>query len=110
PEVWGRGRDNVRLLVSNGDVDVEHATFRELPRMLRAGDTLVVNTSATIPAAIDGWAPDGRALRIHFSTEMPGGLWLVEARTPDGDTTVPFFGDLTGADITLAGGGHVHLF
>ncbi len=80
PEVWGRGRDNVRLLVSNGDTDVEHTTFGDLPRMLRAGDTLVVNTSATIPAAIDGWTPDGRALRMHFSTEMPGGLWLVEAR------------------------------
>ncbi len=110
PEVWGRGRDNVRLLVSNGDTDVEHVTFRDLPSMLRAGDALVVNTSATIPAAIDGTSANGRALRIHFSTEMPGGLWLVEARAPAGDTTVPFFGDLTGADITLAGGGHVHLF
>ena len=38
PEVWGRGRDDVRLLVSNGDTDVEHVTFRDLPRMLRAGD------------------------------------------------------------------------
>jgi S-adenosylmethionine:tRNA ribosyltransferase-isomerase len=110
PEVWGRGRDNVRLLVSNGDTDVEHVTFRDLPRMLRAGDALVVNASATIPAAIDAATADGRALHIHFSTEMPGGLWLVEARQPAGDTTVALFDDLTGADITLAGGGHVHLF
>jgi S-adenosylmethionine:tRNA ribosyltransferase-isomerase len=110
PEVWGRGRDNVRLMVSNGDTDVEHVTFRDLPRMLRAGDALVVNTSATIPAAIDGTRADGRALRIHFSTEMPGGLWLVEAREPAGNSTVALFDDLTGADITLAGGGHVHLF
>jgi S-adenosylmethionine:tRNA ribosyltransferase-isomerase len=110
PEVRGDGRDRVRLLVSNGDSDVEHATFRDLPRMLRAGDALVVNTSATIPAAIDGTLPNGTALRIHFSTEMPGGLWLVEARAPVGNTTVPFFEDLTGVDVTLAGGGHLHLF
>jgi S-adenosylmethionine:tRNA ribosyltransferase-isomerase len=110
PEVWGRGRDNVRLLVSNGDTEVEHTTFRDLPRMLRSGDTLVVNTSATIPAAIDGWLADGHVLRVHFSTEMPGGLWLVEAREPAGDSTAAIFDDLTGADITLAGGEHVHLF
>ena len=109
PEVRGCGRDDVRLLVSNGDNDVEHATFADLPRMLRAGDALVVNTSATIPAAIAGTLPGGRALRIHFSTELPGGLWLVEAREPVGATTVAFFDDLTGADVTLAGGGRVHL-
>jgi S-adenosylmethionine:tRNA ribosyltransferase-isomerase len=110
PEVRGRGRDNVRLLVSNGDAHVEHATFRDLPRMLHAGDTLVVNTSATIPAAIAATLPTGRALRMHFSTELPGGLWLVEVREPVGATTVALFDDFTGADITLAGGGHVHLF
>jgi S-adenosylmethionine:tRNA ribosyltransferase-isomerase len=110
PEVWGRGRDNVRLLVSNGATDVEHATFPELPRMLRAGDALVVNTSATIPAAIDATLPTAAPLRIHFSTEMPGGLWLVEARELIGNTTAPFFADLTGVDVSLAGGGHLHLF
>jgi S-adenosylmethionine:tRNA ribosyltransferase-isomerase len=78
--------------------------------MLRSGDALVVNTSATIPAAIAGSLPSGRAVRIHFSTEMPGGLWLVEARERVGNTTVPFFDDLTGFDVTLAGGGHLHLF
>jgi S-adenosylmethionine:tRNA ribosyltransferase-isomerase len=96
--------------VSSGDTDVEHVTFGDLPSRLRAGDALVVNTSATIPAAIDATLPTGRALRIHFSTELPGGLWLVEAREPVGATTVAVFDDLTGADITLAGGGHVHLF
>src|SRR6478672_1035961 len=101
PEVRGHGRDDVRLLVSNGDDDVEHVTFADLPRMLRAGDALVVNTSATIPAAIAATLPNGRALRIHFSTELPGGLWLVEAREPVGNTTVPFFDDLTGVAVEL---------
>jgi S-adenosylmethionine:tRNA ribosyltransferase-isomerase len=111
PEARARGktRGDVRLLVSNGDTDVEHATFSDLPQHLRAGDALVVNTSATIPAAIAAVGPDGRALRIHFSTELPGGLWLVEARLPVDNTTAPFTADLAGADVALAGGGHLHV-
>jgi len=109
PEVRGRGRDDVRLLVSNGDRDVTHARFTALGEQLRAGDALVVNTSATVPAALDAQGPDGLALRIHFSTELPGGLWLVEARRPAGDTTVPFASDLAGVDVSLAGGGYVSM-
>src|SRR5437868_13453285 len=109
PEVRGSGRDDVRLLVSNGDDDVEHVRFAALPSMLRAGDALVVNTSATIPAAIGATLPGGHAVRIHFSSELQGGLWLVEAREPVGDATVAFFDDLTGADVALAGGGSLHL-
>ena len=32
PEVRGRGRDDVRLLVSNGDHEVAHVSFADLPR------------------------------------------------------------------------------
>ena len=35
PEVRGRGRDDVRLLVSDGADRVVHATFRDLPAHLR---------------------------------------------------------------------------
>src|SRR3954451_11816832 len=80
PEVRGRDRSDVRLLVSHGAERVEHGTFADLPSALRRGDVVVVNTSATIPAAIDATLPDGASIRIHFSTEMPGGFWLVEAR------------------------------
>jgi S-adenosylmethionine:tRNA ribosyltransferase-isomerase len=111
PEVRGVGRTrgDVRLLVSNGDTEVTHTRFGELPFHLRAGDALVVNTSATVPAAIDAVAPNGTPLRIHFSTELPGGLWLVEPRLPVDGTTAQFTGDLTAADVTIAGGAHVHL-
>jgi S-adenosylmethionine:tRNA ribosyltransferase-isomerase len=108
-EMRGTGRDDVRLLVSNGEHHVTHATFRDLPSHLRAGDALVVNTSATIPAAIPGVTQHGLVLRLHFSTELPGGLWLVEARLPVGETTRPFADDLTDVDVTLAGGGHLRL-
>ena len=109
PEARGLGRGDVRLLVSRGDHDVAHTTFGALSHHLRAGDALVVNTSATVPAAIAGITAAGLALRIHFSTELPGGLWLVEARTPTGNTTSANASDLTGVDIVLEGGGRVHL-
>ena len=54
PEVHGEGRDDVALLVATRhDLELVHARFRDLPRFLSAGDLLVVNASATLPAALD---------------------------------------------------------
>ncbi|MET7290340.1 S-adenosylmethionine:tRNA ribosyltransferase-isomerase [Streptomyces sp. NPDC005573] len=78
----GRGRDSVRLLVSRG-TEVEHHVFRELPRLLRAGDLLVVNTSPTLAAAVDGRVGHARVV-VHFSTRGDDGRWAVELRVPDG--------------------------
>ncbi|HTL53831.1 MAG TPA: tRNA preQ1(34) S-adenosylmethionine ribosyltransferase-isomerase QueA [Planctomycetota bacterium] len=53
-------RDASKLMVlhrdrlANGTAALEHRTFRELPRFLRAGDTLVVNRSRVIPARLFG--------------------------------------------------------
>ncbi|MGP9021599.1 S-adenosylmethionine:tRNA ribosyltransferase-isomerase [Streptomyces sp. BR1] len=80
-EVRGSGRDDVRLLVSRG-TEVTHHAFRELAGQLRAGDVLVVNTSATMPSAVDGTA-DGEPVVVHFSTLGPDGRWAVELRTPE---------------------------
>ena len=77
PEARGLARDRVRLLVSRGDGDLSHHRFTDLPGLLRPGDVLVVNTSATLPAAV---AVDGRDLTVHFSTERADGSWLVELR------------------------------
>jgi S-adenosylmethionine:tRNA ribosyltransferase-isomerase len=78
----GRGRDTVRLLVSRG-TEVAHHTFAELPTLLRAGDLLVVNTSPTLAAAVDGWIGHARVV-VHFSTRGDDGRWAVELRDPDG--------------------------
>jgi S-adenosylmethionine:tRNA-ribosyltransferase-isomerase (queuine synthetase) len=53
PEARGLARDGVRLLAAVGD-RIEHATFTDLDRFLNPGDLLVVNTSATRAAAVDG--------------------------------------------------------
>ena len=59
-------RDDVRLLVAQRGRPLVHDMFRGLPAHLRAGDLLVVNTSATIPAALS--AGD---LELHLSTPLP---------------------------------------
>lgn len=72
PEARGLGRDGVRLLVATPDGMV-HARFGDLPRFLSAGDLLVINTSATIAAAVDGRRGDGRPVVVHFSSPLDEG-------------------------------------
>ena len=60
-------RDEVRMLVAAAGRPLVHARFRDLPGFLRRGDLLVVNASATLPAAL----PAG-GLTLHLSTPLPG--------------------------------------
>lgn len=82
PEARGLARDGVRLLVSLGGEPPLHAYFRDLDRFLDPGDLVVVNTSATIAGALEGELADRTPVVVHVSTELPGGLWLVEVRRP----------------------------
>jgi S-adenosylmethionine:tRNA ribosyltransferase-isomerase len=105
PEARGLARDEVRLLVSRWRDDrVEHAVFRELPRFLEPGDLLVINTSATLPAALHVARADGAPLELHLSTELPAGLWTVEVRQPTPHGTRPFAGCEGGETLRLPGG------
>lgn len=81
PEARGLTRDGVRLLVSylNGD-RVVHAHFADLPTFLRPGDLLVLNISATVPAALTVRRADGSEIAMHLSTRLPAGLAVVEFR------------------------------
>jgi S-adenosylmethionine:tRNA ribosyltransferase-isomerase len=89
PEERGLRRDDVRLMIATGDGEIRHAdTFASLPDHLRAGDLLVVNISATLPAALAARRADGEAVRVHVSTRVPGRgrRWrVVELRSPGGD-------------------------
>src|ERR1700694_1394560 len=81
PEARGLARDGVRLLVSSRDGDrVVDATFRALPRFLKAGDLLVVNDSATMPAALPVTRADGCTFTLHLSTRKSERVWVVEPR------------------------------
>lgn len=103
PEHRGLARDGVRLLVARPG-GVEHRRFHELPAVLDPGDLLVVNTSATMPAALDVRHHDGRAMTLHVATALDDGDWVVEPRRPGGPERDVAAGDrlgLPGVVLTL---------
>ena len=110
-------RDRSRLLiVDRGTRQLEHAVFADLPRFLRAGDTLFRNNAAVLPARLRATRPTGgqvecfllrpagddqtwrclvrpgRRLPVGatFSHESGGFTGLVVAREEDGSALVRF--------------------
>jgi S-adenosylmethionine:tRNA ribosyltransferase-isomerase len=127
PEARGLARDGVRLMVATrgtrgtgerrgtrdgrGDAAaIVHAHFGELPSFLAAGDLLVLNTSATLPAALAARRSDGTEARVHFSTPAPNlrddGWWVVEVRSADGARP---FGAVAGERLALADGAELEI-
>jgi len=107
PEARGLARDGVRLMVATRTGgEIVHARFDELPRFLAPGDLLVVNNSATIPAAIPALRGDGTTLRVHIATRAPHlrheSWWVIELRSADGSR--PLGAARAGERLTLAGG------
>jgi S-adenosylmethionine:tRNA ribosyltransferase-isomerase len=107
-------RDDVALLVARrSDGALTHACFDELPRFLRGGDLLVVNTSATLAAALPA-SLDGDPVDLHLSTPVgarglvPAGdePWVVELRTTD---RRPLRAPRSGARVELPGGASAEL-
>jgi S-adenosylmethionine:tRNA ribosyltransferase-isomerase len=106
PEVRGLGRDDVSLLVATRhDGALVHARFRDLPEFLRPGDLLVVNTSATLPAALDACLGE-RTVELRLSTPASGENWVVELRTAD---LLPFRRPPVGSLLDLEGGARAQL-
>ncbi len=106
PEVRGADRADVALLVAGRDDGaLTHARFGELGRFLRPGDLLVVNTSATLPAALPAGV-DGEEVLLHLSTPADAGNWVVELRTAE---RRPLPGPRMGATVDLPGGASAKL-
>lgn len=101
PEARGLRRDGVRLLVAAPD-GIRHARFHDLAAHLRPGDLVVVNTSATLPAAIDAHREHGVQVTVHFSTRLADGSWVVELRPP-GLATGPLTDAVAGERVALPG-------
>jgi S-adenosylmethionine:tRNA ribosyltransferase-isomerase len=110
PEQRGLRRDQVRMLVARGghgaidDVRIDHARFDDLPELLDPGDLLVINVSATLPAALAATRADGTAVRVHVSTRAQGltDAWrVIELRSADGSTPA---GGRAGETIALGDG------
>jgi S-adenosylmethionine:tRNA ribosyltransferase-isomerase len=110
PEARGLRRDEVRLLISRvvaGKVD--HSRFSDLPRWLSPGDVLVVNTSATINAALDAKTSGGERFELHLSTQLPGKFWVVEVRRPGPKASLPDREARAGTTFDLPAGGQIVL-
>jgi S-adenosylmethionine:tRNA ribosyltransferase-isomerase len=108
-ELGSNARADVHLMVAKRSTsDVSHHRFAELGDALDAGDLLVVNTSAVVPAALDARGTDGSALRLHLSTQQPGGFWVIEPRRSAGPGTERYVGTPP-AHLVLPGGGRAEL-
>ncbi|MEU8358569.1 S-adenosylmethionine:tRNA ribosyltransferase-isomerase [Nonomuraea sp. NPDC048882] len=98
PEARGLARDAVRLMVSRGAAEPGHHHFSDLPRLLDPGDLIVVNNSATLPAAVRL-----DRLAVHFSTARNDGTWLVELRRRTSKASEPYAGGEPGEWLPLPG-------
>ncbi len=112
PEARGLRRDRVRLMVARvtrPPHHIAHRWFTDLPRVLQPGDVLAVNTSATIPAALEATTDDGHPAALHLSTRLPGGLWVVEPRRVGLGASTPWLGAGAGTVLHLPDGGRARL-
>lgn len=98
PERRGVARDEVKMLVTDrASAANRHVRFLDLPSVLRPGDLLVVNDSATIAAALGAQRRNGERLQLHVATMIDDRIWMTEPR----DAV------LCGEELQLAAGGSV---
>ena len=110
PEARGLARDQVRLMVSHYLSDsIVHTRFTHLPEFLLPGDVLVINTSGTRKAALDGWREDGSHIKIHLSSNLHAGLWVIELRRIDDKGTQRLFGARPEGILRLPAGGSARI-
>ena len=74
-------RDASRLLaVERAAGAFSDCVFGDLPRLLRAGDCLVVNDSRVIPARVPAEDVDGRPVELLFVGPISDGVWRALVR------------------------------
>jgi S-adenosylmethionine:tRNA ribosyltransferase-isomerase len=64
------------------------ACIRDLPDFLRAGDVLVVNDAATLPASLPARTSDGRSIELRLLAERAPSVWSA-ALLGEGDWHTP---------------------
>src|SRR5438552_3823860 len=79
PEMRGQSRDEVRLMVTWPEGNNSHHAFTDLPTLLKQGDLLVVNESATLPASLPATSQLAN-IRLNLSTRFSDNLWIAVPR------------------------------
>ena len=73
-------RDSSRLMVVDvKSGEISHHTFRDLPRLLRTGDSVILNETKVLPARLMVRKPSGGKVELLFLRDR-GGTWEVLAR------------------------------
>jgi S-adenosylmethionine:tRNA ribosyltransferase-isomerase len=106
PEARGLTRDGVRLMVSQVEDDnIVHTLFHRLPEFLKAGDVLVVNTSATINAALaatrERLSGESEPVLLHLSMPLSDDRWVIELRRLTASGSEPLLDAAAGEVIRL---------
>jgi S-adenosylmethionine:tRNA ribosyltransferase-isomerase len=70
--------ETVKMMVVRNE-RIEHSSITQLGAYLTAGDVVVVNDAATLPASLTGHLVDGSALEIRLLSQIGEGLWQVVA-------------------------------
>lgn len=114
PEARGLTRDAVRVMVaSRSSGEIVHSRFPRLPDHLAPGDLLVINTSATLPAAVPARTLAGTGLEVRFATRAPQPVdeevFVVELRSTGGEAPAVARAAAAGEQLLLAGGARLEL-
>jgi S-adenosylmethionine:tRNA ribosyltransferase-isomerase len=72
-------RSEARLLVVDGSA-LAHARVRDLPRLLRSNDLLVLNDTLVIPARVRGQRPSGGRIEVLLCAPQGEDTWDVLAK------------------------------
>ncbi len=77
PARWPRERPEqgrlLHLSPTSGRISDRHVV--DLPSLLRAGDVLVVNDAATLPASLQGHTEAGAAIELRLVAQEEEGTW-----------------------------------
>ncbi|MBB3205873.1 S-adenosylmethionine:tRNA ribosyltransferase-isomerase [Rhodopirellula rubra] len=79
-----RNRVDARLmLVNRADGTIEHHHVRDLPELLRAEDSLVLNNSRVVPARLIGYRTrtEGRWQGLFLRSDPESGVWELLTKT-----------------------------
>lgn len=63
------------MVLEPGRPRPRHRTVAELPELLEAGDVVVLNDSATLPASLHGRTREGAPLELRLFGPVPGSPW-----------------------------------
>jgi S-adenosylmethionine:tRNA ribosyltransferase-isomerase len=69
-------RDSSRLLVVDAPTHHTHCIFRDLPKLLRTGDLLVLNNTRVLPARLYGRKSTGALVEVLLLEEREQHCWL----------------------------------